>query len=176
MTQTKIPDKVVHLFGEMDINMSWSKSKIYKEAFRIAEDCGYMVESYATAIKILSQNYDKVVISFENDHVVKVKRSGDEGKTWETLNFESGLFDVDQETLKLYNARITYGTPEKLPMSQGSLMNEIIKKYKIHPTQWGWHQDLIGLETHRQFLVWRDNGVGAEFLGIINKDGTPPQP
>lgn len=175
MTTTHIPNKTIHFFGEMDLNLSLTKDQIYDEAMRIAEACGYMVEWYKNSIGLLGQDYESAVIMYDKDgHITTVRRSLDNRKTWDTLDFGSGVFQPDQDTLKRWNMRIPYGTPDKLPMSQGSVMNEIIKTYKLHPVRWGWYQDLIGLETEKQFLIWRDTGVGAEFQGIINKDGTTP--
>jgi len=35
--------KLIHFFGEMDLDLSKSSGQVFKEAFRIAECCGYMV-------------------------------------------------------------------------------------------------------------------------------------
>ncbi len=32
-----------HFYGEMDLNLTWTKAKLYKKAFNIACHCGYMV-------------------------------------------------------------------------------------------------------------------------------------
>ena len=159
----------------MDLNMSWNRKDIIKEASRIANACGYS-GGYSKSNNVLtvqSENYETVKITFDEDAaVVKVIRSTDDEKNWETLDFKDGMFKVSAETLAEYNKKIEYGTQQKLPMSQGSMMNEIAKTYKIATIRWGYHQDLIGLETENQFLIWRDCGSHAEFLGLINKDGS----
>lgn len=38
----------IHLFGEMQIDVSQPADQIYKRAFRIAEACGYMVTAEKT--------------------------------------------------------------------------------------------------------------------------------
>jgi hypothetical protein len=38
--------KLVHFFGEMDLDLTKNSDQIYKEAFRIAECCGYVVTRY----------------------------------------------------------------------------------------------------------------------------------
>ena len=168
--EQKVIQESVHLFGEMDLNLSLPRKEIVKEASRIAEACGYAGDNTDDTLTLLSNDYDKVKIKFDGDKVVKVTRSTDDGKNWETLNFDDGIFQVSAKTLEKYNKKIEYGTQQKLPMSQGSMMNEIAKKYKIPAIRWGYQFDLLGLETKKQFLLWRDCGSHAEFLGIINKD------
>ena len=171
MTYVQKPkNATVHLFGEMDLNLSQTRSQILKEAGRIAGACGYGGRSEGDSIVLYSHDYDKVEIKFDGDDVINVKRSIDEGKTWETLNFETGIFEVDQKTLQKYNDSIPYGTQKKLPMSQGSVLNDVVKRYNItNAVRWGYHLDFIGIETPKQFLVWRDCGAHVEFLGIIDK-------
>lgn len=176
-TTQKIKD--VHFFGEMDLNLSMTKEDVYRNALRIAEACGYMVRCGKTdtgyRIVIEGWDYEKAKIEYDESGVLTgAKRSLDDGKTWETLNFEDGLFDVDQSTLMEYNSRIEYGTQQRLPMSQGLLLNDLVKKYNMqNVVRWGYHHDLIGIETTMQYLLWRDVGYGAQFLGIINKEKEP---
>ena len=157
----------------MDLDLTKSRRKIVKEASRIAEDCGYAGDNHGQKLTLQSQDWDIVKITFDDKDKVKfVHRSTDEGKTWETLNFKENLFEVDAGTLVEYNRKIEYGTQQRLPMAQGSMMNEIVKSQKItNVIKWGYHFDLMGLETPSQFLLWRDCGSHAEFLGIINKGG-----
>jgi len=35
--------KLIHFFGEMDLDLTQTPDKVYKKAFDIAENCGYMV-------------------------------------------------------------------------------------------------------------------------------------
>jgi len=73
-----------------------------------------------------------------------------------------------------YNKEIKYYKVRKglkLPMSPGILIQELIKRYKIFPQRVGYNPLMghVSIETKKQFILWRDNGVGAEFLGLINK-------
>ena len=125
-----------HIFGEMDLYLDQSYDKILKHAFSISEDCGYFVEGTANKKKLFlySQDYDKAILIFEKGRVIELKRSEDEGKTWETLNFKDNLFEVNQETLKKYEKDIEWYKLEKdlkLPMSPGILIQELIKRYKM---------------------------------------------
>lgn len=161
-----------HLFGEMDLDLTQTRSQILKEASRIADQCGYGGNSADDTITLCSNDCDRVVIKFQEDKVIEVKRSGDDGKTWENLNFKDDIFEVNEETLKKYNEKIEYHLLQqkpKMPMSQGFLINEVIQRYKIPAIAVGWHFDHIGVETPKQFILWRDTGVGAELLGIIEK-------
>jgi len=163
-----------HLFGEMDLDLSQDVDKIYKECFRISEQCGYMPDWDAKnkILNIYGSDYERVKIYFDKTKkVIKVERSEDDGENWEQLNFKDGLFDVTPEVLKNYNSKITYGTQKKLPMSQGCMLNEIVAKYKItNAIKWGYHFDILGIETPKQFLLWKDCGSYAQHLGIIDKN------
>jgi len=166
-----------HLFGEMDLYMNQSSDEMYKHAMRISEDCGYMPEwnKETNCLELYgSDSYEMAKVFFDkNDKVCKVERSSDQGKNWETLNFKENLFEVSQETLKKYFDEITMYeiTPKlSLPMSQGLLLQELIKRYAIPIKKVGYHFDHIACETNKQVMLWRDNGVGAEFMGIINKN------
>ena len=35
--------KLIHFFGEMDLDLSKTSGQVFKQAFHIAESCGYMV-------------------------------------------------------------------------------------------------------------------------------------
>lgn len=37
--------KTIHFFGEMDLDLSKTLNQVYKQAFKISEACGYMVEA-----------------------------------------------------------------------------------------------------------------------------------
>ena len=161
-----------HFFGEMDLYLEQTDKQIYDNAFRASEDCGYWAEWDGETLKLASQDYDMAEIFFKNHKAISAKRSQDEGKNWETLNFKSNLFEVAQSTLINYNRGIEYEKVVKgmkMPMSQGILIQELIKRYKLHPVAIGYHFDHIGIETGKQFILWRDTGVGAEFMGLINK-------
>ena len=164
-----------HLFGEMDLNLDVGSKAIRVQAFHIAEACGYFIKYSANLIELYSNDYDIVKITFENDKVAKVLRSEDNGSNYEELETDKKLFKCSQATLKNYNNKIKYGNEKSLPMCQGMAINSLMKEYKIPAISYGYHFNLIGIETHKQFLMWRDLGYGLEFLGIINKDGSTPK-
>jgi hypothetical protein len=75
-----------------------------------------------------------------------------------------------QKTLESYKNKIVFGTEQSLPMGQGYAINSVIKEYNIPAIAWGYHGSLIGVETKKQFIIWRDRGTHLEFKGIIDKD------
>lgn len=168
---------ITHIFGELQLDLTQNSDQVYKASFRISEDCGYMPiwSTDKKCLTVTGPDMDVVKIFFEEDRVSKVKKSIDEGKTWENLNFKDGIFDVSDDVLKKYNAKIKYfGSNDKLeniPFSQGSLIKKLIDTYKIPAIRIGYHQDHIGIETKAQFILWRDCGTHAEFMGLINKKG-----
>ncbi len=164
----------IHLFGEMDLDLTDTPKNIFKEAFRIAELCGYEVVSGNGLIKLASQDYDLVKIYHKNDKVTKVEKSEDEGENWEQVDLKNESFTVTDQTLKNYNKKIKYGTERSLPMMQGGLIKSLIERYKIPAKRWGYHFNMVGIETNKQFMIWRDMGHEAHFLGLINKDGSTP--
>lgn len=63
----------------------------------------------------------------------------------------------------------------RMPMSQGLLIKHLIEHYKIPFKQVGYFQDIVGIRTKRQTMLWKDTGIGARFLGIVNEDGSVAQ-
>lgn len=60
-------------------------------------------------------------------------------------------------------------TPIKeFPASPGYLIIELIKKYKIPFKELGYYHNIVSIKTKKQALLWRDTGIGATFLGLIN--------
>jgi len=164
-----------HLFGEMDLNLDVGYQAVKDQAFHIAEACGYFIKYSTNLIELYSNDYDIVKITFENDKVTKVLRSEDNGSNYEELEIKEKMFKVSPKTLLAYNSKIKYGNEKSLPMCQGMAINKLVKEYSIPAISYGYHFNLIGIETHKQFLMWRDLGYGLEFLGIINKDGSTPK-
>lgn len=74
-----------------------------------------------------------------------------------------------QKTLQKYKNEIKWGQQEELPMTQGLAITNVIERYDIPAKQWGYSGSLIGIETKKQYLFWRDRGSELEFKGIINK-------
>lgn len=168
-----------HIFGEMDLYLNQTYKQIRDHAFDISEQCGYYVTGTKDKSKICiaSNNCELAELYFKNDKVTKVKRSEDDGKNWECLNFKDNLFEVDKETLLKYQKDIEYHKIKpglKMPMSPGILIQELIKRYKMPALAVGYNPRMghVAVETKKQFVLWRDNGVGAELLGVINKDGS----
>jgi hypothetical protein len=170
---------LVHLFGELDLDLSKDIDKIAKRAFNIAEQCGYMPawkghndKTNSGVYLVSSGNCEVAKLEYANGKVIKADVSEDDGATWQNVHTKSGKRRVTPATLKKYKNQIKFGQEKSLPMSQGLLIQEIIKQIGIRPIGWGYHFNLVGLETKKQFLIWRDTGVSAEFLGGINKDGS----
>jgi hypothetical protein len=76
---------------------------------------------------------------------------------------------VKPTTLLKYIKSITFGNEQKLPFMPGSRINSLIEHYKIPAIQWGYEGSLIGIETKKQFMIWRDKGYCMEFKGLMNK-------
>lgn len=74
------------------------------------------------------------------------------------------------EDLKDLINQIPFNTEKDLPFSQGYAIIEVIKKYEIPAIAWGYTQDLIGVETNRQYILWRDEGWRLVFLGLMDKE------
>ena len=167
-----------HLFGEMDLDLTKNTDQIYKAAFYVAEQVGDFLnwDNKEKILYIYGSDLEQVKIHFKNDRVFKVLRSVDEGKNWEELSFNENMFEVTKKTLINYKNKIKFGREKSLPLMQGEMINLLIKKYKIpacfKSVKWGYHLDLVGIETKKQFMIWRDCGSHAEFLGLINKDGS----
>jgi len=166
-----------HFFGEMDLYLDQSFDKIYDHAFSVSEDCGYMVQTNKAKNKInlYSQDYDEAIIYFKNNKVVKAERRIDKNLPFETLNFKENIFEVDQKTLKQYNKNIDYQKVEpglKMAMSPGLMIKHIIENYKIPALSVGfdYRSSTLGIETKKQFILWRDCGTHAELLGLIQKE------
>lgn len=83
---------------------------------------------------------------------------------------------MKQETLKNYYNKIKWvSCPdfslkpiENFPASQGYLIIELIKRYKLPFKALGYYTGIVGIKTKRQAMLWRDTGIGATFLGIID--------
>ena len=77
--------------------------------------------------------------------------------------------EIKDSTLKSYWSKMTKTKSKTLPMGQGFAINMLISKYKIKPVQFAYGKDLIGIETEKQKLIWKDKGMSIEFVGLINK-------
>jgi len=76
---------------------------------------------------------------------------------------------LKKSTLEGFKNQIKWSTDKSLPFAQGYSINFVIKRYKIPAKAWGYHGSLIGVETNRQYMFWRDNGVSLDFKGLLNK-------
>jgi hypothetical protein len=77
---------------------------------------------------------------------------------------------VSQKTLMQYIKKINFGTEKTLPLMPGSHINTLIGHYKIPAIKWGFDGSLIGIETKKQIMIWRDKGSHLEFMGLMNKE------
>lgn len=74
------------------------------------------------------------------------------------------------EDLKECISQIPFNTEDDLPFMQGWALVEVVRKYNIPAIAWGYTQDLIGIETEKQYIVWRDEGWRLVFLGLMDKE------
>jgi len=75
----------------------------------------------------------------------------------------------DEETFKYYVRKIVWGQEEKMPMIPGIALKAVCKEYKIAAKSWGYYMDVIGVQTGKQIILWRDTGSDVSFLGMVNK-------
>ena len=61
-----------------------------------------------------------------------------------------------------------------MPASQGYLIQGLLETYfigkgkKPRVVAVGWNMDIVAIKTPRQIMVWKDIGIGARFLGLVN--------
>lgn len=165
----------VHFFGEMDLYLNFGEKKIVQQAVRRAEDCGYGVYYDKDNRDLLHLNdgygYEMGRILFKNGKVVKAERSLDKGENWEQWNKKEKVFGVSEAVLKKYVESIKWFDVDpapSLPMSQALILQEIIKANRFPAKRVGYNADLVAVASKKQIIVYRDNGVGADFLGIVD--------
>lgn len=71
---------ITHLFGEMDLDLDLSFEEIYKKAFDIAENCGYMIDVKSKQpnvkrIDLIGCDNEVVKIHFKDGIVNKITRA-----------------------------------------------------------------------------------------------------
>ncbi len=164
-----------HFFGEMDLYLNRSEKSIVKLAANIAEQCGYGGGYDKDNRNLFHINdgygYESGKILFKDGKVVKAERSLDKGENWEQLDFKENQFGVSAAVLKKYIKSINWfdiDPAPSLPMSQGLSLQAIIKANGFPAKRVGYNQDLLAVASKKQIIVYRDNGVGAEFLGIVD--------
>lgn len=80
---------------------------------------------------------------------------------------------MNEETLRKLNKDIDwieckdFNLPE-MPASQGILIKHLIEHYKIPFHAVGYHLDRVAIRTNKQAIFWKDTGIGARWLGMIN--------
>ena len=86
------------------------------------------------------------------------------------------------ETLKRELKKVEWHKIEEdftMPAAQGSLLNALLKEYfvgKAKVLEIGWTLDMVAVKTTKQIIAWKDTGIGARFLGIVNyPEGTVEQ-
>ena len=85
------------------------------------------------------------------------------------------------ETLKRELKKVEWHKIEDdftMPCAQGSLLNALLKEYfvgKCKVLEIGWTLDMVAVKTTKQVIAWKDTGIGARFLGIVNINGTVEQ-
>jgi len=86
----------IHLFGEMDLDLSDSASDIFKKAFDIAEACGYFVEAFSEHIDVRGEDcHDSIYIIYrlhiENKKIVGITKHIHKAYTDELVKMETVL-------------------------------------------------------------------------------------
>lgn len=184
---TESPTKIL-LFGEMEIDVGQTIDDIAKHAGNVASQCGYSVR-YSKAPHIDIGGEDGP------DNVFIVNRVHYDSKTRNVLRVEKLYYKNDQlidtepvwyaegqakETEAEKDARfkraalrylqkVKFGTETSGPAMQFMAINAVIKEYNIRALAWGYYHDVIGIETKKQYLFWRDKGSHIEFVGLVNK-------
>jgi len=55
----------IHLFGEMDLDLSKPANEVFKKAFDIAEACGYFVEAFSEYIDVRGEDcHDSIYVIY----------------------------------------------------------------------------------------------------------------
>ena len=80
------------------------------------------------------------------------------------------------ETLKGYYNKIKFKTfkdfdlkgIETFPAGYGYLLIELVKRYKVAFKELGYGYNMVAIKTNKQCMIWRNTGIGATFLGLIN--------
>lgn len=74
-----------------------------------------------------------------------------------------------ESTLLGYKSKIKWSDSKSMAFSPGFAINSVIKRYKIPAKKWGYSGSIIGVETNKQFMFWKDSGYSLEFKGLLNK-------
>jgi len=171
---SEIDNQKTHLFGEMDLDLTKSRKDIVKDCYNIACQVGDYLktsdfDNKTKLLEIFGSDLEKVKIYFIDEKVSRVERALN-GENWEILDTKQKMFNVSDKTLQKYRKLIKFSTDKEGPMMQFSNINFLVNRYKIPAKKWGYHQDLLGIETKKQVMIWRDAGGHLEFLGLINKE------
>lgn len=90
--------KLVHFFGEMDLDLSHSQKKLSDEAFDIAENCGYFTQNSGKYLVLNGIEGEKFILSFNAkgkvDNIIDKTRG---------LNKYYGVVDGDISSLPKYD-------------------------------------------------------------------------
>ncbi len=79
------------------------------------------------------------------------------------------MTQAKKTTLQSYKRKIKWTNKTDMPFGQGWAINEVIKRYKIPAKRWGYWHSIIGVETNKQYIFWKDLGGELEFKGLLNK-------
>lgn len=66
MNKTKYENQI-HFFGEMDLDLTLSKTEIYEKAFYIAEACGYMADINNDIIGLYGRENEVFYLFFKDN-------------------------------------------------------------------------------------------------------------
>ena len=76
---------------------------------------------------------------------------------------------MKEARIKYYIDKIDWGEHETLPMMPGEAIKAVIKEYNMPAKAWGYFHNVIGIETKKQQILFKDDGTGISFLGLYNK-------
>jgi len=175
------------LFGEMEIDISQKIDSVARQASSIAGMCGYAVRLQNEFLDIYGEDcpdnlsirnrvffdpktravtkIDKITFNDKNEQV-------DFTPVWRSPGLEESKEEKDarfKRTALKYVKLVKFGTENSLPAMQGMAIKAVIEEHKIPALKWGYYFDVIGIETKRQFLFWKDHGGHLSFLGLVSK-------
>jgi len=77
---------------------------------------------------------------------------------------------MNEQQFLFYKSKINWGKHKTLPMMPGEAIKSMVKHYKMFPIAVGYYLDVIGVETAKQVILWKDDGVRVSWLGMLDKD------
>lgn len=165
----------IHFFGEMDLDLSKTPTQVYKQAFRISEACGYMVEATSKTknqsahISILGEDTSdniqmESVLNFKEE-----KNSRDEKFT----SIQKILYKISYEGIGQDQKQIK--TMLKVFNYLGGEFVEIFdqEKHDIDLKGYAPYQQALAKENKKDHPLYTGNGVEQRSCTCIDGDKCP---